>query len=102
MRRIERAQPHQERHDGGLGRPRRAIGDLEPDAGSVYRRSSYCLTQRSTILTSKLLAALASLIQFPVNRKEWIGKYQGSGKVCITTAVNKHASFYSNHATLRM
>ena len=28
-----------------------------------------------------------SLIQFPVNRKEWIGKYQGSGKVCITAAI---------------
>jgi len=28
-----------------------------------------------------------SLIQFPVNRKEWIGKYQGTGKVCVTAAV---------------
>lgn len=28
-----------------------------------------------------------SLIQFPVNRREWIGKYQGAGKVCVTAAV---------------
>ena len=28
-----------------------------------------------------------SLIQFPVNRKEWIGKYHGSGKVCVTAAI---------------
>ena len=28
-----------------------------------------------------------SLIQFPVNRKEWIAKYQGSEKVCVTAAV---------------
>jgi multimeric flavodoxin WrbA len=28
-----------------------------------------------------------SLIQFPVNRKEWIGKYQGTGKACIAEAI---------------
>ena len=28
-----------------------------------------------------------SLIQFPVNRKNWIGKYQGTGKACVTAAV---------------
>lgn len=28
-----------------------------------------------------------SLIQFPVNRKEWIGKYQGAEKVCVTAAI---------------
>jgi multimeric flavodoxin WrbA len=28
-----------------------------------------------------------SLIQFPVNRKAWIGKYQGAGKVSVTAAV---------------
>lgn len=28
-----------------------------------------------------------SLIQFPVSRKQWLGKYQGSGKACITAAV---------------
>ena len=28
-----------------------------------------------------------SLIQFPKNRKEWIGKYNGVGKLCVTVAV---------------
>jgi len=28
-----------------------------------------------------------SLIQFPVSRKEWIAKYQGTGKVCVTAAI---------------
>jgi multimeric flavodoxin WrbA len=28
-----------------------------------------------------------SLIQFPVNRREWIGKYQGTAKVCVTAAI---------------
>jgi len=28
-----------------------------------------------------------SLIQFPVNRKEWIGKYQSTGKACVTAAI---------------
>jgi multimeric flavodoxin WrbA len=28
-----------------------------------------------------------SLIQFPVSRRQWTGKYQGAGKVCITAAV---------------
>jgi multimeric flavodoxin WrbA len=28
-----------------------------------------------------------SLIQFPENRSEWIGKYDGTGKTCVTAAV---------------
>lgn len=28
-----------------------------------------------------------SFIQFPASRKEWIGKYEGSGKVCVTAAI---------------
>ena len=28
-----------------------------------------------------------SLVQFPVSRKQWIGKYQGAGKLCITAAI---------------
>lgn len=28
-----------------------------------------------------------SLIQFPVDRKQWIGKYQDAGKYCVTAAV---------------
>ncbi len=32
-----------------------------------------------------------SLIQFPVSRKEWVAKYQGAGKVCVTVAVCEQA-----------
>lgn len=28
-----------------------------------------------------------SFIQFPVNRKEWIGKYQNTSKACVTAAI---------------
>lgn len=35
----------------------------------------------------RLIDRCYSLIQFPVSRKEWIGKYQGSGKVCVTAAI---------------
>ena len=28
-----------------------------------------------------------SLIRYPRSRREWIGKYQGTGKVCVTAAV---------------
>ncbi len=28
-----------------------------------------------------------SLIQFPVDRKQWVAKYQSSGKVCVTAAI---------------
>lgn len=43
-----------------------------------------------------------SLIQFPHTRKEWISKYQGSGKVCITAAVceQEDISMMENTLTL--
>jgi multimeric flavodoxin WrbA len=28
-----------------------------------------------------------SLIQYPVSRRQWIGKYRGTGKACVTVAV---------------
>ncbi|MDX2495069.1 MAG: flavodoxin family protein [Desulfuromusa sp.] len=43
-----------------------------------------------------------SLIQFPVNRKKWIGKHQGTGKVCVTAAVceQSEASMIGNTLSL--
>ncbi len=43
-----------------------------------------------------------SLIQFPVSRKEWVAKYQGAGKVCITAAVceQSEASMMGNTLSL--
>ena len=43
-----------------------------------------------------------SLIQFPVNRKEWIGKYQKSGKVCITVAVCEQSEVSAMGSTLSL
>lgn len=43
-----------------------------------------------------------SLIQFPVSRKEWIAKYQGAGKICITAAIceQSEASMMGNTLSL--
>jgi len=30
-----------------------------------------------------------SLIQYPVSRRQWIGKYQGTGKACVAVAVGE-------------
>ena len=42
------------------------------------------------------------LIQFPMNRSEWIGKYDGMGKACVTAAVceQKEAVHMGNTLTL--
>ncbi|MBW2660021.1 MAG: flavodoxin family protein [Deltaproteobacteria bacterium] len=43
-----------------------------------------------------------SIIQFPDSRKEWIAKYQGMGKVCVTAAVceQSDASMMGNTLSL--
>jgi len=43
-----------------------------------------------------------SLIQFPVNRKEWIGKYQSAGKVCVTAAVCEQSEVSAMGNTLSL
>ena len=43
-----------------------------------------------------------SLIQFPVNRKEWIAKYQGSGKVCVTAAICEQSEVSAMGNTLSL
>lgn len=43
-----------------------------------------------------------SLIQFPVNRKEWIAKYQGSGKACVTAAVCEQSELSAMGNTLSL
>lgn len=43
-----------------------------------------------------------SLIQFPVNRKEWIGKYQGTGKVCVTSAICEQSEVSAMGNTLSL
>jgi multimeric flavodoxin WrbA len=43
-----------------------------------------------------------SLIHFTASRKEWIGKYQGAGKICVTAAIceQREASAMGNTLTL--
>ncbi|MDG5468705.1 flavodoxin family protein [Deltaproteobacteria bacterium IMCC39524] len=43
-----------------------------------------------------------SLVQFPKNRSEWIGKYDGAGKSCVTAAVceQKQEASMGNTLTL--
>lgn len=43
-----------------------------------------------------------SLIQFPTNRNRWIGKYQGSGKVCVTAAVCEQSEVSAMGNTLSL
>lgn len=43
-----------------------------------------------------------SLIQFPVNRKEWIAKYQGSGKACVTAAICEQSEVSAMGNTLSL
>jgi multimeric flavodoxin WrbA len=43
-----------------------------------------------------------SLIQFPVNRNEWIAKYQGSGKVCVTAAICEQSEVSAMGNTLSL
>lgn len=43
-----------------------------------------------------------SLIQFPVSRKEWIAKYQGSGKVCVTAAICEQSEVSAMGNTLSL
>lgn len=35
----------------------------------------------------RLIDRCYSLVQFPVSRKDWIGKYDGTGKLCVTAAI---------------
>lgn len=43
-----------------------------------------------------------SLIQFPVNRKEWIGKYGNTGKACITAAICEQSEISAMGNTLSL
>ena len=43
-----------------------------------------------------------SLIQFPVSRKEWIAKYQGAGKVCVTAAICEQSEVSAMGNTLSL
>ncbi len=61
------------------------IKKIDEADGIVLASPTYWYSVTSDM--KRLIDRCYSLIQFPVNRKNWIGKYQGTGKACVTAAV---------------
>ena len=61
------------------------IKKLDEADGIVLASPTYWYSVTSDM--KRFIDRCYSLVQFPVNRKNWIGKYQGAGKTCITAAV---------------
>lgn len=61
------------------------IKKLDEAEGVILASPTYWYSVTSDM--KRFIDRCYSLIQFPVNRKEWIGKYQGAGKVCVTAAI---------------
>lgn len=53
--------------------------------GVVLASPTYWYTVTSDM--KRFIDRCYSLIQFPKNRSEWLGKYDGTGKPCVTAAV---------------
>jgi multimeric flavodoxin WrbA len=53
--------------------------------GVVLASPTYWYTVTSDM--KRFIDRCYCLIQFPKNRSEWIGKYDGTGKICVTAAV---------------
>ena len=53
--------------------------------GIILASPTYWYTVTSDM--KRFIDRCYSLIQFPHNRREWIGKFDGSGKFCVTAAV---------------
>ncbi len=53
--------------------------------GVVLASPTYWYTVTSDM--KRFIDRCYCLIQFPKNRSEWIGKYGGTGKICVTAAV---------------
>jgi len=63
----------------------RIIKMIDEAEGIILASPTYWYSVTSDM--KRFIDRCYSIIQFPVNRKEWIGKYQGSGKVCVTAAI---------------
>ena len=61
------------------------VKKLDEADGLVFASPTYWYSVTSDM--KRFIDRCYSLVQFPVNRKNWIGKYQGTGKTCITAAV---------------
>ncbi|MDT8418940.1 MAG: flavodoxin family protein [Desulfuromonadales bacterium] len=58
---------------------------IDEASGVVIASPTYWYTVTSDM--KRFVDRCYSLIQFPGCRSEWIGKYDGAGKVCVTAAV---------------
>jgi multimeric flavodoxin WrbA len=61
------------------------IEKLDNADGVVFGSPTYWYTVTSDM--KRFLDRCYSLIQFPDSRREWISKYQDTGKACVTVAV---------------
>jgi len=61
------------------------IDKLDQADAIIFGSPTYWYTVTSDM--KRFIDRCYSLIQFPNTRQQWIGKYQGSGKVCVTAAV---------------
>lgn len=61
------------------------VKKIDEADGIVLASPTYWYTVTSDM--KRFIDRCYSLIQYPVSRKQWIGKYQGSHKVCVTAAV---------------
>ncbi len=61
------------------------ISKLDEADGVILASPTYWYTVTSDM--KRFIDRCYSLIQFPKNRREWIGKYDREGKFCVTAAV---------------
>ena len=61
------------------------VKKIDDAEGIIFASPTYWYSVTSDM--KRFIDRCYSLIQFPVNRKEWIGKYQGTGKACVTAAI---------------
>lgn len=65
------------------------VEKMDAADGVVLASPTYWYTVTSDM--KRFVDRSYSLIQYPNSRQEWIGKYQGSGKACVTAAVCEQA-----------
>ena len=76
------------------------IKKIDAAEGIVLASPTYWYSVTSDM--KRFIDRCYSLIQFPVNRKEWIGKYQGTGKACVTAAVCEQSEVTAMGNTLQL
>lgn len=76
------------------------ISKLDEADGIVLGSPTYWYSVTSDM--KRFIDRCYSLIQFPKNRQQWIAKYQGAGKACITAAVCEQSEEASMGNTLTL